>query len=133
MKYWRQGGGYYIDVGCSRLITERKIKLIQQAELARFTPYGLQMQDGRSLSFDAVISASGYKSIQDGVHTLLGREVADRVGPVWGLDEEGELRNICKPTAQRGLWFMGGSLIEARSLSKYLAMQVQACEVGVVL
>jgi hypothetical protein len=133
MKYWRQGGGYYIDVGCSRLIIERKIKLIQQAELAHFTADGLQLQDGRSLSFDAVISASGYKSIQDGVRMLLGREVADRVGPVWGLDEEGELRNICKPTAQRGLWFMGGSLIEARSLSKYLAMQIQASEAGVVL
>jgi len=133
MKYWRQGGGYYIDVGCSKLIIDGKIQLVQFTDLESFTQAGVRLVDGCTLEFDVVIFASGYMSIQDGVRSLLSDEVADRVGPVWGLDDEGELRNICKPTAQPGLWFIGGSLIEARSLSRYMALQIQAAESGVAL
>ncbi len=38
----------------------------------------------------------------------------------------GELRNICKPTAQETLWFQGGNLQQARHFSLYLALQIKA-------
>ena len=52
--------------------------------------------------------------------------VADRIGPVWGFDEGGELRNMWRPTAQDGLWFTAGSLAQCRIYSKYLALQIKA-------
>ena len=57
-----------------------------------------------------------------------GDEVAAAVGQVWGLDDEGELRNMWRPTAQPGLWFHAGSLYQCRVFSKYLALQIAAQE-----
>ena len=59
-----------------------------------------------------------------------GDAVADRVGPVWGFDGGGELRNMWRPTAQEGLWFTAGSLAQCRIYSKYLALQIKAREAG---
>lgn len=70
--------------------------------------------------------ATGYRSMTEGVvRPILGDAVADRVGSVWGLDEEGEIRNTWKRTPQPGLWFMGGTLVHCRIYSKYLAFQVR--------
>jgi hypothetical protein len=64
------------------------------------------------------------------VRRLFGDAVAERVGPIWGYDEEGELRNMWRRTAQPGLWFTAGSLAQCRIFSKYLALQILACEAG---
>ena len=58
--------------------------------------------------------------------SLLGDEIADRCGPVWGLDPEGELRGVWRRTGQPGLWFMGGNLAMARFYGRFLALQLAA-------
>ena len=64
---------------------------------------------------------------------LFGDGVADRVGPVWGIDEEQqELRNMWTPTAQSGLWFIAGSFAQCRIYSKALALRIKAEEEGLV-
>jgi putative flavoprotein involved in K+ transport len=35
-------------------------------------------------------------------------------------------------TAQPGLWFIAGSLAQCHIYSKYLALQIKACEVGLL-
>jgi len=66
---------------------------------------------------------------------LISPEVADKVGPVWGLGSDtkgdpgpwaGELRNMWKPTQQENLWFHGGNLMQSRHYSLYLALQLKA-------
>jgi putative flavoprotein involved in K+ transport len=66
---------------------------------------------------------------------LISKEVADRVGKVWGLGSDtkadpgpwqGELRNMWKPTQQPNLWFHGGNLMQSRHYSLYLALQLKA-------
>jgi hypothetical protein len=131
--YKRRGGGYYMDIGGSNLIIEGRIKLIHFRDLETFSEYGITMADGTTRHFDAVILATGYMSIGDNVARDFGQEIAERVGPVWGLDEEGELRNICRRTGQDGLWFMCGSFPDARIYSHYLALQIKADQEGVVL
>jgi len=37
----------------------------------------------------------------DLVAQLLGQDVADRVGQIWGLNEQGELSNMFMPTPQK--------------------------------
>ena len=57
----------------------------------------------------------------DTVVSLLGSEVVGPTGPkIWGLDEEGELNGIFRPTGHSGLWYAGGGFPDCRNLSKYL-------------
>ena len=126
MKYLRRGGGYYFNVGCSDLIIDGKVGLLQYDHIDRFVAAGAQLCDGSITRADLLVLATGYKNQQDVARASLGDTVADRVGPVWGFDEGGELRNMWRPTAQSGLWFTAGSLAQCRIYSKYLALQIQA-------
>ena len=76
--------------------------------------------------------ATGYYTQQELVRRLLGDAVAERVGPIWGFDANGEMASMWKRTAQEGLWFMAGSLAQCRIYSKYLALQIKAIEEGLV-
>lgn len=126
MKYMRRGGGYYINVGCSDLIVDGSISVRQNEDIERVAARGLRMRDGSEVPADAIILATGFQGHQAFVRRHFGPDVAERVGPIWGFDEGGELRNIWKPTAQRGLWFHAGSLAQNRVFSRYLALQLKA-------
>ena len=132
LKYLRRGGGYYINVGCSDLIADGKIDLVNARDLDRFEPEGMRMSDGNLIACDAVVLATGYSNQQRAVERLLGSEVADKIGPVWGLNEHGFVRNMWNRTAQPGLWLMGGSLIDARLNSRFLALLIRADLEGIL-
>lgn len=132
MKYLRRGGGYYINVGCSELIIDRKVGVRQAADVERVEADGLRMTDGSLLPAQTLVLASGYQNQQEGVRLLFGDEVADRVGPIWGFDENHIMRNMWVRTAQDGFWLMGGSLMEARLYSTYLAVQIRADLLGIL-
>jgi len=132
MKYHRYGGGYYINVGCSELIIEGKIKIKQGVEIARLEGNTVSFTDGTSMDVDVLVVATGYSNMSESVRSLMGDAVADRVGPIWGLDAEGEVRAMWRSTGQPGFWLMGGSLQQCRPYSKYLALQIKAREVGLV-
>jgi hypothetical protein len=130
--YLRGAGGYYIDVGCSELLIDRKIGLIQAEDTDRFVPGGLQMKNGSLQPLDLVVLATGFESMSESIRSLLGDRVADRVGPVWGFDEDDNLRNMWKRTAQKGLWLMGGAILEARLNSRFLALEIKASIEGLL-
>lgn len=124
LMYLRGNGGYYIDVGCSSLLIERKIGLIQHEDSDRFVPEGLLMKDGTIKPLDLVVLATGFESIGDNVGRLLGAEVAAKVGKVWGFDDDGNMRGMWTRTGQPGLWLMGGAMLEARINSRFLALEI---------
>ena len=130
MMYLRRGGGYYFNVGASDLIISGEIGLLQYADIERFVAQGARMRDGSTVPADLLVLATGYKNQQDTVRAYLGDAIADAVGPVWGFDAGGELRNMWKRTAQPGLWFTAGSLAQCRIFSRYLAIQIKALEAG---
>jgi putative flavoprotein involved in K+ transport len=132
MKYLRHGGGYYLNVGCSQLLASGRVKLLQHRDITRFTAGGALLADGRLHPADVVILATGYLGQQEVVRRLFGDTVATQVGPIWGYTDEGELRNMWRRTAQPGLWFTAGSLAQCRIFSKYLALQILACESGLL-
>jgi cation diffusion facilitator CzcD-associated flavoprotein CzcO len=131
LRYHERGGGYYFNVGCSDLIIRGEVGLVQFEDIERFAPGGARLRDGRTVPADLLVLATGYKSQQEVTRRLLGDAVAQRVGPVWGF-EGGELRNMWKRTAQQGLWYTAGSLALCRIFSKYLALQIKACELGLM-
>jgi len=132
MMYLRYGGGYYFNVGCSELIISGAVKLLQFSDIDRFAAGGAQLKDGSLAPAELLVLATGYKNQQDTVRHYLGDDIADRIGPVWGFDAGGELRNMWRRTAQPGLWFTAGSLAQCRIFSRYLAIQIKALEEGLL-
>jgi cation diffusion facilitator CzcD-associated flavoprotein CzcO len=132
MMYLRRGGGYYFNVGCSDLIAAGKIGLRQFSDIDRFVAQGAKLHDGHIVPADLLVLATGYKNQQDTVRDYLGADIAERIGPVWGFDDGGELRNMWRQTAQPGLWFTAGSLAQCRIYSRYLALQIKALEEGIL-
>jgi len=128
MMYLRYGGGYYFNVGCSELIISGAVKLLQFADIDRFVAGGARLKDGAIAAAELLVLATGYQNQQAAVRRYLGEAIADKIGPVWGFDEGGELRNMWRATAQPGLWFIAGSLAQCRIFSRYLAIQIKALE-----
>jgi putative flavoprotein involved in K+ transport len=132
MMYLRYGGGYYFNVGCSELIISGQVKLLQFADIETFVVEGARLRDGRVVPAELLVLATGYLNQQETVRAYLGATIADKIGPVWGFDDGGELRNMCRATAQPGLWFTAGSLAQCRIFSRYLALQIKALEEGLL-
>jgi cation diffusion facilitator CzcD-associated flavoprotein CzcO len=131
-KYLTRGGGYYFNVGCSDLIVKAEIGLAQFSDIASFVAAGARMRGGETLPADLIVLATGYKGQEHLVRKLFGDDVAGRVGPIWGFGDGEELRNMFTRTAQPGLWFIAGSFAQCRIYSKYLALQIRACELGLL-
>jgi putative flavoprotein involved in K+ transport len=139
LKYLRRGSGYYIDVGASELVANGDVKLAK-GQVAELTEEEVVLDDGTRLPADLVVYATGYGSMNQLAAGIIGQDMADKVGKVWGLGSdttkdpgpwEGELRNMWKPTAQEGLWFHGGNLALSRYYSLYLALQLKARMEGI--
>ena len=130
MKYFRRGGGYNLDAGSSALMIEGKLGLLQYDRIERFTAEGALLKDGSMVQADLIVLATGYYPQKELVRRALGGTMAERIGPVWGLGDDGELNNMFKRTPQVGVWFIAGGLAQCRIYSKYLALQIKAMEVG---
>jgi putative flavoprotein involved in K+ transport len=130
--YQNRGGGYYFDAGCSQMIVDGRVGLMQYADIERFGPDGAIMKDGSVVPADLIVLATGYEGQAAAARRLFGDAVGDRVGKVWGFDEEGELHGMWRPTGQPGLWFHAGGLAQCRIYSKVLALQIKARELGMV-
>ncbi|KAG6040277.1 hypothetical protein E4U41_001064 [Claviceps citrina] len=129
-KYFQRGGGYYIDVGASKLIVDGKIKVKQGKEISQVLPRGLRFSDGSELEADEIIFATGYQSMKSQTRELFGEATAERVADVWGFNEEGEWRTIWQRTGHPGLWYHGGNLALCRYYSQLLALQIKGLEEG---
>jgi cation diffusion facilitator CzcD-associated flavoprotein CzcO len=132
MKYRRKGGGYNLDAGSSELMIQGKIGLLQNETIERYCPEGALLKDGTVVPADVIVLATGYLPQGELVKRALGEKMAERIGPIWGEDKDGDLANMFKRTPQEGVWFIAGSLTQVRIYSKYLALQIKAAEEGLV-
>ncbi|KAH6891483.1 hypothetical protein B0T10DRAFT_402666 [Thelonectria olida] len=129
-KYFQRGGGYYINVGASELIADGKIKVKQGQEIDQILPHGIRFADGSELEADEIVFATGYQNMRTQTRIMFGDEVADKVGDVWGFNEEGEMRTIWQRSGHPGFWFHGGNLAMCRYYSRLLALQIKGLEEG---
>lgn len=132
--YLSTGSGTYLEVGASELIADELIK-IKTGSATSFNESALITDDGSQINANLVVFATGYVPLGQFIAELLGKEVAKRLGRIWGLgtgkpgDEgpwEGELRNMWKTTSVEGLWLHGGNLRQNRIYSLFLALQLKA-------
>lgn len=132
MKTYRQNGGYYLNVGASDEIVAGNIKVIGAETSKGLVAEGLELNDGTVVPFDAVILSTGYANLKEDVRTFFGDDVAEKVGLITGLDENGETRNAWRPTPQKGLWFQTGGIGQGRICSIPLTQLITAAIVGVM-
>jgi putative flavoprotein involved in K+ transport len=132
VKLRQRFGGYYLNCGASELIVNGAIGLLQWSDVDHFVAEGVLMKDGRTESADLIVLATGYETEQEYIRRLMGSEIADKIGPVWGMDKDEELANMFKPTPQKGLWFIGGGFSHSRIYSHYLGLQIKARELGLI-
>ena len=139
MKYLRRGSGYYIDVGSADLVANGDVKLVK-GQVDHLTEKTVVLEDGTELEADLVVYATGYGSMNGLAADIIGEELANTVGKVWGLGSdttkdpgpwEGEQRNMWKPTQVEALWMHGGNLHQSRHYSLYLALQLKARAEGI--
>lgn len=124
--YIHRGGGYYLNVGASEYIIDGQIGLIQNERIVAYERDGARLDDGRLLEADIVVLATGYHNQEVDIRDHFGDAVADKVGKVWGWDENGEIRRAWRPTGQDGLWIQLGGVPQSRTYSKLLALQIVA-------
>ena len=86
---------------------------LAHGQVDRHTEDPVVLSDGTVLPADVVVHATGYGSMNGWAADLIGQDVADKVGEVWGLGSdtakdpgpwEGGQRNTWKPTQQENLW-----------------------------
>ncbi|MBT6312911.1 MAG: monooxygenase, partial [Alphaproteobacteria bacterium] len=109
-----------------------EIGLLQDDTIERYCAEGALLKDGTIAPADVIVLATGYYPQGELVRRALGQEMADKIGPIWGEDADGELANMFKRTPQEGVWFIAGSLTQARVYSKYMALQIKALEEGLI-
>ncbi len=132
MKIRSRFGGYYLNAGCSDLIINGEIGLLQSEQIDQFVAEGARLKDGALQPADLVVLATGFVSQQVLVGKLFGEEMAKHVGPIWGIAPDGEMNNMWKRTAQEGLWFVGSGFAACRQFSRTVALQIKAIEEGML-
>ena len=132
MKYRRRGGGYNLDAGSSDLMIKGEIGLLQDDNIERYCEEGALLKDGSIVPADVIVLGTGYFPQGELVRRALGDEMAEKIGQIWGEDDDGELANMYKRTPQHGTWFIAGSLTQCRVYSKYMALQIKAIDEGLV-
>jgi cation diffusion facilitator CzcD-associated flavoprotein CzcO len=128
----RSKGGFYINVGASDAIINGDIAVTQLDDVERFDADGLVYTDGRHQAYDAVIFATAHRPLTEALANYFGQAMVDKLGPVWGFGTDGELRNVLKPTPQRGLWILEGSIPMARWHSPLTALLLKADLLGII-
>ena len=109
----RRGGGYYLDVGASRLVIDGKIKLKNDAQISTFSEKGLEFDNGSHLDADVVIFVTGYGDAREPSRKLLGEDVGQKLKPIWGLDSKGELNSAWRDVGIPRLYCMMGTLFRS--------------------
>ncbi|KAH9839722.1 uncharacterized protein C8Q71DRAFT_855041 [Rhodofomes roseus] len=127
----RLGSGALLDTGCGQLIVDGKVK-VQHGEIDTLEGDAVVLTDGTRIPADVLVLATGHRPAIETITSLFGASITDKIGTrVWDLDAEGEHANAYRPTSQRGLWVAMGMFGHPRYLSKYLALQILAEELGV--
>ncbi|KAJ7870477.1 hypothetical protein B0H14DRAFT_2571277 [Mycena olivaceomarginata] len=91
-----------LDVGYAQLIRDGKVKVKQDVEPQATLRTPLSSPMVSSLPAD-MIYATSYRSIRDDLRRLFTDAVIDQTAPLWGIDEEGELRGCYRSSGSPGI------------------------------
>lgn len=125
-----RNGGFYFDAGACADIIDGKIK-VAPGHIERFTKDKVILSGGREEEFDLVVFATGFTNTIESIRATLGEKIASKVGPIWGVDEEGEAKTAFRESGVPNLWITVGFLPLTRYVSKLLALRLKALKEGI--
>lgn len=108
------------------MIIDGKIKLKSGSPIKKFTETGAVFEDGSKLDADVFLFATGYGDPRNPMREILGPELGKKISPVWGIDEEGEIRGVWKDLGVENCWVMMGNFAWCRFYSKHLALRASS-------
>ncbi|KAJ7730977.1 tryptophan dimethylallyltransferase-domain-containing protein [Mycena maculata] len=120
-------GGYYINQGCSDLISNGSVQLRPYDSIESIVADGISLVDGHKLEADIIIFATGFETDSKPA-TFLSDSIYDKTGKIGGMDDEGEAIGLWRPSGHEHLWFAGGDLFNCRFYSRLLALQIFQAE-----
>ncbi|CAK5264807.1 unnamed protein product [Mycena citricolor] len=127
-----QSGGHYPDIGACAAISNGEIKVKSGTAVVEVTSSGLVFADGSKLDVDVIVYCTGFeKDMRRSISDIVQKDLASGLEPVWGLDAEGEVRGVWRPTGHDKLWVHGGELQTMRYYGRFLALQAAAELAGV--
>lgn len=99
-------GGYYFDFGACERILDGSIKVKSDSAVRGWSKDGLVFEDGSQVEGEVVVFATGFDGNAAGdVGKLLGEEVRGKLDGYWGVDGEGEVRGVWKPSGRESSFF----------------------------
>lgn len=123
-------GRHYPDIGAGEAIINREFAIKSGTAVSHLVPEGIVFKDGSKLDVDVICFCTGFKKDnREIIAEIIGDQI--KLEPVWGLDKEGEIRGVFRPTGHDGIWIQGGELQTMRYFGKALALQVAAQLAGV--
>lgn len=124
---------FLIDVGASAHIANGNIKVVSAVEPKSFTETGIRLNDGRDLDADLVVFGTGFvKDYREYAAKYIDPDLLSQCAEQFGLDEGGELRGLYDPVREN-LWSLGGGAQQARWNSRFIALKLQADQLGIKL
>ncbi|KIR51727.1 flavin-containing monooxygenase [Cryptococcus gattii Ru294] len=127
---YTKNGGFYFEAGACQQIINGKVK-VEQGYIEKFTEDKVILNGGREKEYDLVIMATGFSNTIDSIRMILGDDVAKRCNPIWGMDEEGEIKSAYRECGVPNLWIMVGTLQHGRYHSKRVALRIKGILEGV--
>ncbi|CAG9972548.1 unnamed protein product [Clonostachys byssicola] len=125
-----RNGGFYFDAGACEHIINGKIK-VEPGYIESFAEDKVILNGGRERDFDLVVFATGFTNTIESIRGILGEEIASKVGPIWGIDEEGEAKTAFRESGVKNLWITVGFLPLTRYVSKLIALRLKALKEGI--
>jgi hypothetical protein len=127
-----RAGGFYLDIGTSSLIVSGAIKIKSGQAITSLSPQTINFADGTEIEADVVIFCTGYENGRMRTRRVFGDSVADAIDPVWGYDEQGEIRGAWRRSGHPAFWVAAGPFWISRYYSRLLALQIKGIEEGLV-
>ncbi|KZT03170.1 dimethylaniline monooxygenase [Laetiporus sulphureus 93-53] len=125
-----RAGGH--DVGLADMIESGQVKVKAGVEIKQFLEKEVIFTDGTTLPADVVVLATGYIDPRESLIDTFGADVIRQTSPLWGLDEENEVKGCFRRSGYPGLWYGAGDFAMGRFLSKQLALQIKAIGLGMM-
>lgn len=72
------------------------------SKISHYTESGLAFADGSELKADVIVFATGFVGdMRQLAGSIVGPEVENQIGDIWGLDPEGEIRGLYKDPGRK--------------------------------
>ena len=131
--YLTRGGGYYFNVGCSDLIVDGEIGLVQFSDIAEFVADGARMQSGETLAADLDRARDRLQGPGGTWCASCSATTSPRAsGPIWGFGDGRSCATCSRARRSRACGSSPAASRNAASTRKYSALQIKAGEEGLL-